>query len=407
MGPPVTETPPHVIMVTNAVAPDKLGGLERYVRELSAGLVAAGASVTVLAKRTAAEQPDDERGADGVRIRRFDPPRKADPLFAVRYPWDIVRGVRDRIARAVRDGGTRRVLLHGHFPVPMIEPALSRTPYVYTCHAPVYRELLSERRGSYALPAPFRSAAVAGLRRAERHVLRRAHTVVTLSAFVRSEVALLDRGTGDRVVQIPGGLDTEWFRPDVDAPARRVDHVAPVLFTARRLVERTGVDALVEAMPSVLSRVPDARLNIAGSGPLGETLAQRISDLGLGSRVKLLGRISEEELRERYRQADLAITPTTALEGFGLSTAEALACGAIAVVTPVGANSEVVDGLSPALVARSAAPTDIAAAIVGVLDDPDLDSLRDRARDHVHPRWAWPAVVERHLDLYRRLPGLQ
>lgn len=400
-------TPPHVIMVTNAVSPDKLGGLERYVRELSAGLVAAQASVTVIAKRTAPEQPDEEHGADGVLIRRFDPPRKTDPLFAVRYPLDAVRGVHDRIARAVRDGGTRRVLLHGHFPVPMIEPALSRTPYVYTCHAPVHRELLSERRGSYALPAPFRRAAVGGLRHAERHVLRRAHTVVTLSAFVRSEVATLDRRTGARVVQIPGGLDTEWFRPDGDAPARRIDRLSPVLFTARRLVERTGVDALVDAMPSVLSRIPGARLHIAGSGPLGETLAQRIADLDLGSRVELLGRIPEEELRERYRQADLAITPTTALEGFGLSTAEALACGTVAVVTPIGANPEVVDGLSPALVARSAAPTDIADAIVRILDDPDLDALRDRARDHVHPRWSWPAVVERHLDLYRRVPGLR
>ncbi|KZE36154.1 glycosyltransferase family 4 protein [Microbacterium sp. T32] len=400
-------TPPHVIMVTNAVAPDKLGGLERYVRELSAGLVAAEASVTVIAKRTAPEQPDEERGADGVLIRRFDPPRKTDPLFAVRYPLDIVRGVRDRIARAVRDGGTRRVLLHGHFPVPMIEPALSRSPYVYTCHAPVYRELLSERRGSYALPAPFRRAAVGGLRRAERHVLRRAHTVVTLSAFVRSEVATLDRRTGERVVQIPGGLDTEWFRPDGDAPAHRLDRLSPVLFTARRLVERTGVDALVDAMPSVLSRIPGARLHIAGSGPLGEALAQRIADLGLGSRIELLGRIPEEELRERYREADLAITPTTALEGFGLSTAEALACGTVAVVTPIGANPEVVDGLSPALVARSAAPTDIADAIVRVLDDPDLDALRDRAREHVHPRWAWSAVVEQHLDLYRHVPGLR
>lgn len=80
----MNEIPPHVIMVTNAVAPDKLGGLERYVRELSAGLVAAEASVTVIAKRTAPEQPDEERGADGVLIRRFDPPRKTDPLFAVR-----------------------------------------------------------------------------------------------------------------------------------------------------------------------------------------------------------------------------------------------------------------------------------------------------------------------------------
>ncbi|MGQ7361661.1 alkaline phosphatase D family protein, partial [Streptococcus suis] len=80
------------------------------------------------------------------------------------------------------------------------------------------RELLSERRGSYALPAPFRAAAVGGLRRAERHVLRRAHTVVTLSAFVRSEVATLDRRTGDEPAPIRN-MDS-WA--GYDAPRERV-----------------------------------------------------------------------------------------------------------------------------------------------------------------------------------------
>ena len=50
-----------VLMVTNAVAPDKLGGLERYVRELAATLVRKGHDVTTLSKRTgtrAAERTD-------------------------------------------------------------------------------------------------------------------------------------------------------------------------------------------------------------------------------------------------------------------------------------------------------------------------------------------------------------
>ena len=51
----------RVLMVTNAVAPDKLGGLERYVRELAATLVRKGHDVTTLSKRTgarAAERTD-------------------------------------------------------------------------------------------------------------------------------------------------------------------------------------------------------------------------------------------------------------------------------------------------------------------------------------------------------------
>lgn len=402
----MSRRPPHVVMVTNAVAPDKLGGLERYVRELSRGLVAAGGSATVVTKRTAPEQPDDEIGEDGVRIRRYSPPAKHDPLFAARYPLDIVRGVRAQISLAERDGGARHTVVHGHFPVPMIGPALQRTPYIYTCHAPVYRELLSERRGSYALPRPVQAIAVRGLRTAERHVLRRAHSLVTLSDFVCSEVALLDAAAGRRVTRVPGGMDTEWFRPAAPGEdiATDADPDEVTLFTARRLVERTGVDRLVEAMPSIVARVPRARLFIAGSGPLGASIAARVQELGLSERVHLLGHITDEELRGWYRRADIAVTPTVALEGFGLSTAEALACGTLVVVTPVGANAEVVHGLSPRLVARSAAPAHIADAVVDVVNMPDLDGLRARARPHVEPRWGWPAVVDAHLDLYDRMP---
>ena len=57
--------PTSVLMLTNAVAPDKLGGLERYVRELSAALVSLGLPVTVLTKRISDDDPQEETGSDG------------------------------------------------------------------------------------------------------------------------------------------------------------------------------------------------------------------------------------------------------------------------------------------------------------------------------------------------------
>lgn len=393
----------HVVMVTNVVAPDKLGGLERYVRELARGLVERDTSVTVVSKRTSADQPLVEEGDDGVRVRRYVPPAKSDALFGVRYPLAVVGGVRSALRRSIEDGTGRRTLLHGHFPVPMLALAARRVPYLYTCHAPVYKELLSERRGSYLLPAPVQKTAVAALRAAERQVLRRAHRLVTLSDFVRDEVGVLDAGAARRVTTVPGGLDTDWFSPDPTPPVRS-DEI--VLFAARRLVERTGVDRLVTAMPQVLASQPRARLYLAGDGPLRDEIAAAIDHRGLGDRVTLLGRISESELRDWYRRADVAITPTAALEGFGLSTVEALACGTAALVTPVGANAEVVRELSPRLVAAGAGASDLARGILDLLSSRDLARIRRRARDFVHPRLGWPEVVRAHEDLYDRLPAV-
>ena len=63
-----------------------------------------------------------------------------------------------------------------------------------------------------------------------------------------------------------------------------------------------------------------------------------IERLGLEPAVRLLGRIGEEALVNWYRLATVSVMPTQSLEGFGLSTAESLACGTPVVATPLGGN---------------------------------------------------------------------
>lgn len=387
----------HIVMLTNAIAPDKLGGLERYVRELAASLVRTGCRVTVVAKQVDGDHPLDELGEDGVRIIRYPVPGKSDPTFALRYPWSVAAGVR----RALRQAGPYDVL-HAHFPVPALVPALGRQPYVYTLHAPVFRELLVERQGSYLLPGPVQGAARSLLRNAERLVVSRAQRIITLSDFMHREVAGLDAGAGERTEVLAGGVDTDRFSPDPQ-PAERDDDLIRI-FTARRLVPRTGVAQLVQAMPAVLAAQPRARLAIAGAGMQGEHIAAEIVRLGLSESVTMLGRVSEEDLVRGYRDADLVITPTQELEGFGLATAEALACGTPCLVTPAGANPELVTSLSDSLVAADTTPAAIAAAAVRLLEEPGLlDSLRPLSRPTAHPSMGWPSIAARHLDLYRRV----
>ena len=96
----------EVLMLTNAVAPDKLGGLERYVRELSASLVAKGTPVTVLTKQVNPGDPFDEVADDGVHIVRHRVPSKEKRTFAVQYPVYVSAG----ILRHLRTAGPRKSL---------------------------------------------------------------------------------------------------------------------------------------------------------------------------------------------------------------------------------------------------------------------------------------------------------
>jgi glycosyltransferase involved in cell wall biosynthesis len=382
-------------MVTNAVTPDQLGGLQRYVRELSAALVAQGWPVAIVTKRASPDLPRREIFTDGVRMIRISAPDRKHPLYAALYPLMSVMG-------ATREARRAPGLVHVHFPLQGVGAVLAGDNYVHTFHAPVHKEVVPER--TYATPHTLLPGLVAGARAVEGRVARAAAESIVLTEFTRSELSDLAPDAAMRAHLIPAGLDSHRFQPG--AP---VDHAAaqgpgPLLFTARRLVPRTGVAELVAAMPSILTRLPQARLVIAGDGQLRGAIETRIRELGLGDCVQLVGRVSDDALVQWYRAATLFVLPTQELEGFGMSTVEALACGTVAVGTPAGGTPEVLGGLDSQLVARDTSPGALADVIVRTLSDPDrfADIVR-RARSYVVPRLDWTTIAQRHIEVYERL----
>jgi glycosyltransferase involved in cell wall biosynthesis len=383
----------QVLILTNAITPDKLGGSYRYARELADGLASSGVDVIVATKRIHAGDAALERSPSGALLSRFDVPAKSQHSYVASYPLAVARAVR----RALRE--YPNAIVHTHYPVPALAVALGTRSFVSTFQAPVHRELLSERQGSYLLPTITHRPMVEAVRLAERLIARRARRVIVLSEFSRGLLAQLNRRAGAEAIVIPGGIDLERFHP-----GPRGDAPWPALFTARRLVPRTGVGELIAAMPEIVAAYPQATLGVAGTGELDGALRAQISALGLGERVRLLGRVSEDELVRRYQQADLVVLPTQELEGFGLTTAEALACGTPVLGTPAGATPELLAPIDASLVTAGTGPDQIARAALGLLADrARLERLAQVSRARVDPAMGWPAVVARHLEVYESL----
>jgi glycosyltransferase involved in cell wall biosynthesis len=164
-----------------------------------------------------------------------------------------------------------------------------------------------------------------------------------------------------------------------------------------------GIENLIDGMQQVVAAVPDVLLLIGGSGPLRAAFQQRIEDSGLASNVRLLGRIPDEQLPAFYRAADVSIVPSVALEGFGLTAAESLACGTPVLVTPVGGLPEVVTALSPDLVLGGKDPAALANGLINVLRG-DL-RLPDRAAcaRYAHAHFDWPIVAHQVAAVYRSI----
>jgi glycosyltransferase involved in cell wall biosynthesis len=239
----------------------------------------------------------------------------------------------------------------------------------------------------------------------ERAVYGRAAHAIVLSAAFRDVLAHRFRVPMQRIHVIPGGVDVDRFAGTV-LPRRKCRRALgwptdrPIVLCVRRLVRRVGVDTLVEAAVSLRARVPDVLVLIAGTGPLDGELQARITALGLGHHVRLLGFVPDDTLPVAYRAADLSVVPTSSLEGFGLVTVESLASGTPCVVTPVGGLTDVVAPFAPQLVTDSASAADIAAVLAAALRDEIPVPNAAQCEAYARRDFDWPVVAARVRHVY-------
>lgn len=125
-------------------------------------------------------------------------------------------------------------------------------------------------------------------------------------------------------------------------------HDKKIVFCMARLVERKGLDVLINAVAELNKRHDDYILVIGGDGPLNEPLKAQIEKLKL-SNVYMLGRINSNVKALYYQQADLSVISSKicegVIEGWGLVVNEALFNGSPVVATDcVGAAYDMLDG---------------------------------------------------------------
>ncbi|MGI9518199.1 MAG: glycosyltransferase family 4 protein [Pirellulaceae bacterium] len=135
-----------------------------------------------------------------------------------------------------------------------------------------------------------------------------------------------------------GFRPTEFIPLGIDDPFKKEsasDHNGPpMVLSVGALIEEKGIHFLLEAFQTVVQRVPQTRLQIAGRGAWGELLKQKASDLGLDESVDFLGFVDHATIVDLYRKASVFVIPSIYKEQFGLVGPEALACG----VPCVGSN---------------------------------------------------------------------
>jgi glycosyltransferase involved in cell wall biosynthesis len=200
-----------------------------------------------------------------------------------------------------------------------------------------------------------------------------------------------------KMTVIPNGVRVAEMAP-VPRAALGVREDAFLACCAGRLSPEKGFDRVIEALGASALRGRNVELVIAGEGPSRGALETLAASRGLADRVHLLGH--RDDLPGVLRAAD-AFVLSSLHEGMSNVLMEAMAVGIPCVTTPVGGVDELmVDGESGMIVATSA-PEPIAAALVRLIDSPDLTGrLATAARDRMSSSFSIEANVRRFEALY-------
>lgn len=367
----------RLALVTTELA---VGGAERCLVNLACGLARRQFEPVVYSLRPAPVGPA------GALVEQLRAERIATRFLGVSSSWQALSAVRQLTA-----------LLREQ------RPALLQS-FLY--HANVIGSLAARRARVRRVVTGIRVADPRSWRnRWERWVTRSADRVVCVSEavaqFMQTRVGVPER----QLLVIPNGIDVA-----------RYSHVTPAspdeleLSTARRglvcvgrLHPQKGFDWLLPLAARFLPRLPDHDLVIVGAGDEEANLRRLAVDLGIESRVRLVGWRAPARIPAILAAADVVLIPSR-WEGMPNVLLEAMAAGRPVVATRVEGVPEV---LGPLADIQAVAPGDADAFIASVLklasQPGEAAAWGDRNRQRVAEHFSLDAMVDRYADLYRQL----
>jgi glycosyltransferase involved in cell wall biosynthesis len=214
------------------------------------------------------------------------------------------------------------------------------------------------------------------------------------------------RARSDRIIPIANGVDVRMFQPRPLAKPSEWPAGFHIVST-RRQVPKDGLQFLIPSLQPIVRRRPDVHLMLFGDGPLRPKLEHIASEQGLMKNVHFMGALPFTSMPDVYNAADMAAVPSL-YEATSLACLEAMACEKLLLTCPVGGIPEI----APPELVLYAQPGDVVSltgrlehAIFEMSEDQRRDQGR-RCRQHVAEHFTWEKTVDRVLDVYGHVLGL-
>jgi D-inositol-3-phosphate glycosyltransferase len=379
------------------------GGLNVYVREISAAFSERGIATDIFTRKLTVDDPSVETLAPLSRVIYLPAGKGLDKYSLYREVPSFASRIREFAARE----NISYDLLYSHYWLSGEVACLLR-PQLAAGWAHIAHTLGMVKNRTLAAGArPEPEVRI----RVEAELAQQADLLI---ASTEDEAQELVHGYGadqQRVRVVPPGVDLGMFQPVDRAEARRkigYDAGGILLFVGR-LERLKGVEIAIRSLGLLRDRQhDDVRLLILGedSHEGDESEKDRLkaiaAEVGVRDRVDFIGSIAQHELPYFYAAADVCVMPSYS-ESFGLVALEAQACGCPVVASGVsGLRSVVRDEVSGYLIDEHD-PAAYAERIGRLLENGELAQQMGRRGRLLAQRFSWTRTADRLEGLFEQV----
>jgi glycosyltransferase involved in cell wall biosynthesis len=247
------------------------------------------------------------------------------------------------------------------------------------------------------------------LRIFEEKMQQRSRKLIAVSDFTRRELTQCYGISEDKIRVIHNGVDTVKFQPAADKRKVKAelgfnpDDIAIV--SVGRLYARKGLFTLIESMPVIVRKFPNAKFIISGKGQSNEmnklvTHAQR---LGVKDNIIFTGYFPDKKLPKLYQAADV-FAFSTFYEHHPFAVLEALSTGLPVVTTNVGGIPETISDGKDGFMCQPFNPKQFSDRILYLLEHPAAaQEMAFQARKTIEERFDWRIIVKKVLAVYNEV----
>ncbi len=218
---------------------------------------------------------------------------------------------------------------------------------------------------------------------------------------------IFKRLTDKPLAVIPlSGVDTEFFKPS----SGLVKDSGQAYLFAGSISYRKGIETMLAAFKKVLAEIPEARLQIVGSGEYESVMLERIKVLGLEESSTVYSWVDHNKLLELFQSADVFLYPSIAYKGweeqFGYSMAEASLCGLPIIATRSGSISELVEDGKTGIIVEEKNSDELASAMIRLGASPALRfSMGQAGRHYIAEKFSYQAVSGKFYAFFKQIYG--